>query len=302
MKPSFTPLRYPGGKTWLFGYVKAFLEFHEIDLGTVVEPFAGSASISVGLLQNNLADEAYICEKDPLISSFWASALEDNEELVESVESLRVSMDTWWKFRKYLASDALKKFGRMEMATACVFYNRANYSGILKAGPLGGKRQKSKYTIKCRFNKEYINKKIVSLGRLYGKLHVHQGDGTEFIQKLSKRRHTEDLLFYVDPPYYDAGRVLYRDYFNDEDHVRLANALKVLRKPWLLSYDDAEFIRGIYADAKQQFVYTDRQAGNLRRGVRELLLSNRKIPPFCSDFTQMEKALIRELAEIAQQC
>ena len=300
MKPSFTPLRYPGGKSWLFEYVSAFLEFHDIHLGTVVEPFAGSASISVGLLKNKLADEAYICEKDPLISSFWDVALTANDELIENVRRLSVSISTWKKFKKYLRPDAVTRFSTMELATAFVFYNRTNYSGILKAGPIGGKRQESKYNIKCRFNKEYVCQKIATLDSLSGKIHVIRGDGIRFIREYSRRSHGEDQFFYIDPPYYDAGKVLYRNYFEVEDHIRLANTLEPLTEPWLLSYDDVDFIHHTYEGTKLQFVYSDRQAGNLRREVRELLLSNKEIPPICADFTQMESVMGEELSNAWQ--
>ena len=90
--------------------------------------------------------------------------------------------------------------------------------------------------------------------------------------------------------------MLYRNYFEVEDHIRLANTLEPLTEPWLLSYDDVDFIRNIYEGTKLQFVYSDRQAGNLRREVRELLLSNKKIPPICADFTQMESVMGEELS------
>ncbi len=279
MKQSITPLRFPGGKSWLLEYVKSFLKFHNLKDASVIEPFAGSASISIGLLEDGIIEKAYICESDPLIVSFWLSVLEDNEELVELVKSVNVSIDTWWAFKKYLEPDAINKFSRIELALAFIFYNRTNYSGIIKAGPLGGKKQRSNYKIGCRFNKEQINKKIRNLRKFSEKLQVFHDDGVEFMKRARSLSKTDNLFFYVDPPYYKTGRQLYRDYFTEKDHLNLANYLTKVDLPWLLSYDDSEFIKNIYTKTNQTYVYTDYQSRHNGRSIKELLISNYRIPP-----------------------
>ena len=279
MKPSITPLRYPGGKTWLIPYINKFLEFHSISPGTIIEPFAGSASVTIGLLSSNLMKTGIICEKDPLIIAFWNSALNHNAELCESVLNLDVTMDTWWDFKRYIAPESSLHYGTVDLATAFIFYNRTNYSGIINAGPIGGKSQKSSYKLSCRFNKERIIAKIKHLEAYSGRISVVSDDGIELIRRYQKRAEADDLFFYIDPPYYGAGKVLYRDYFRDTEHTELAKTVKTLNSPWLVSYDENEFIRQLYAGSESNYVYTDYQAGHLRRGVREMLFSNRKIPP-----------------------
>ncbi len=61
-------------------------------------------------------------------------------------------METWYEFRKYLAKDSTQKYKEIDLGVAFLFYNRTNYSEIIEAGPLGGKRQLSKYKMQCRFN------------------------------------------------------------------------------------------------------------------------------------------------------
>lgn len=278
MKPSVTPLRYPGGKTWLLGYVKEFLEFHKLEPRVVVEPYAGSASISVGLLRVGLVHEAYISEKDPLIVAFWNAVLENNDELVEYVSTLEISMDMWFSSRKYLSYDSAEKYGTIELAGAFLFFNRTNYSGIIKGGPLGGKKQESPYKLDCRFNRKRIIERIRNLQSLEGRLHVSERDGIDFMKKMTLTG-SEEMIFYIDPPYYEAGRNLYRYYFTDKEHEELSAFLTTLELPWLLSYDDAEFIRALYKKKTKIPVYTDYQSGYLKKDVRELLISNYIIPP-----------------------
>ena len=278
MKPTVTPLRYPGGKTWLLPYINDFLKFHKVQLGTVVEPFAGSASVSIGLLRSGMADDAVLYEKDPLLVSFWKSVLYNNENFVDAIKNLNISMDTWYDFKKYLTKDAPKKYNDLELGLAFLFYNRTNYSGIITAGPIGGRRQLSKYSIRCRFNPNRIIKKVNQLSILRDRIEIIHGDGREYLRKFIKIQ-DDNIFFYVDPPYYDAGKALYRNFFSPEDHVQLEEILTHIESPWLASYDDADFIRELYKSSRSKYVYTDYQAGNLKRGARELLLSNFRIPP-----------------------
>ncbi len=279
MKPAITPLRYPGGKTWLLGYVKEFLHFHNLESKIIVEPFAGSASISIGLLRDNLVKEAYIAEKDPIIVSFWNAVLYRNDDLAEYISTLEVTLDTWFALKKYLSLTSTTNYNQVEVAGAFLFYNRTNYSGIIKAGPLGGKKQRSSYKLDCRFNKRRIIDRIRGLKCLEGRLRVVEKDGLVFMQDMASSI-PDDLFLYVDPPYYVAGKNLYRFYFNDEDHVKLSRFLMNLDIPWLLSYDDSVFISDLYKSSRGKMpIYTDNQAGCLKKGVKEFLFSNRVIPP-----------------------
>jgi DNA adenine methylase len=55
-------------------------------------------------------------------------------------------------FKKYLEKGATARYSGFELGLAFLFFNRTNYSGIINAGPIGGKRQLSKYKMQCRFN------------------------------------------------------------------------------------------------------------------------------------------------------
>jgi DNA adenine methylase len=175
----------------------------------------------------------------------------------------------------------MPKHNEIELAGAFLFLNRTSYSGILKAGPLGGKNQASKYKIDCRFNKIAIAKKISEIARLEDKIHIVESDGLEFMKKMATAS-VNNPLFYVDPPYYGAGKLLYRHYFEEQDHVNLSHFLKFFNLPWLLSYDNAEFIKNLYEGSQSFFVYTHYHSGHFKKGVKELLISNKPIPPFKS--------------------
>lgn len=54
-----------------------------------------------------------------------------------------------------------------------------------------------------------------------------------------------DALFYVDPPYYGTEGY-YQALFTPQDHVRLNETLKNTKGKFILSYNDCDFVRGLY--------------------------------------------------------
>ena len=57
----------------------------------------------------------------------------------------------------------------------------------------------------------------------------------------------ENSFFYCDPPYYETEGH-YEVEFAKDDHVRLRDTLAELKGKWLVSYNDCEYIRELYAD------------------------------------------------------
>lgn len=65
-------------------------------------------------------------------------------------------------------------------------------------------------------------------------------------QRILKNYDKSDALFYLDPPYYKTEKY-YPDRFMPEDHVRLKEALDAIKGKFVLSYNDCEYIRELYA-------------------------------------------------------
>ncbi len=279
MIPSVTPLRYPGSKTWLVEYINKFLEFNNMEPEIIAEPYAGSGAVAISLLKEGKIEKAFLNEKDPMIVAFWKSILSHPDELIEKIETTEISLVTWKDFRKYLAVDAHRKYSTVDLGFAFFFFNRTNFSGILSGGPLGGQRQQSEYSIACRFKRDYLVEKVRKMGDLRGKIKVYQNDGIHFMRKIQKDLSIREVVYYVDPPYFKSGRDLYRKWFTEEDHIKLSEFLKSFEYPWLLSYDDSEFIKMLYKESKSQQIYADYQAWRYKKNVKELLFSNNVIPP-----------------------
>ncbi|OMD99995.1 hypothetical protein BSK64_24495 [Paenibacillus odorifer] len=277
-----SPLRYPGGKTELGPYVEKVISNNGLEDCHFYEPFAGGSSISLHLLQLGLVSKVTLIEYDPLIFSFWTCVFQHTDELCDLIERTDITIETWNDMEKYRGIDVPISTKILELGFAGLFFNRTNFSGIIKAGPIGGQTQESNYKINCRFNKARIVNTIRLLSVFRDRVDVKWTDAIQFIHNFNKQKISERTFLYVDPPYYGKGKSLYRKFFNDQDHIKLSKALSKLSAPWLLSYDNCKFISHLYEyqnnDLKQQSLFFDYSAGGTKK-EKELLISNLEIPP-----------------------
>lgn len=276
-----SPLRYPGGKSALSGYIADVLEANLLTSCTLYEPYVGGGSVSLDLLERGYISKAVWLEKDPLVFAFWHSLINRGYELYDEVEALDVSIETWNTFQSFRKVTELPENEEelLRLGIAGLFFNRTNFSGILKAGPIGGRQQLSDYPIDCRFKKVRILHLIKYLYEKFSRhIEIHYGDAVTFLENNNDEINDGFSFVYIDPPYYKEGKNLYRYYYQDVDHIRLAEHISHQEYPWLISYDDDAFIRELYRNNGIQQIYLDYTIKSSRKGM-ELLISNLEIPP-----------------------
>lgn len=99
-------------------------------------------------------------------------------------------------------------------------------------------------------------------------------------QRLIENYDQEEAFFYCDPPY--VGTESYyknKKTFDLNDHKRLYKTLKGVKGKFLLSYNDCEFVRNLYADFRivesDEFNYTlGANVHKKKKSVRELFIMN----------------------------
>lgn len=269
-----SPLRYPGGKSDFA--LTAFEIISQCGLKgySLVEPYAGSAAVSLALLNAEVVPDITLVERDPLVFSLWRAITSHTDELIERFLDLPITIDTWHRLRPLLVEDAPTKKNIVDLALAGLFFNRSNFSGILNAGPIGGLKQESVYTIDCRTNKDDIVCRILTIAAFSDRIKVQHGDA---IDCLDSYKSNTKVLFYIDPPYFEKGELLYRHSYKLGDHKRLSRALAEVKFPWFLSYDPHHVIEFLYEKffvKKVKFQYSARSPKN----HEELLISNFEIP------------------------
>jgi DNA adenine methylase len=241
------PLRYPGSKSRFYKQFRDF--FCQLNLSgrRIVEPYAGSASISLSLLADGLVTSAQLIERDPLIFSFWKSVFLHTEELVDAIKEIPVNMESWADIRKNLHVTEPDESRTVELGLAGLFLNRTNFSGVLHAGPIGGASQSSSYAVDCRFNKDEIISRIEIISKYREKVDVCFGDAVDFLKK-NRDDPKKEAIYYIDPPYFKEGKKLYRHYYDTAEHTALARTLAESHFDWILSYDAHHVIEHLYAD------------------------------------------------------
>ena len=278
---SLSPLRYPGGKALLAIYISGVIEENYLTGCTLYEPYAGGASVSLKLLKLGFIGEAVLVERDPLVYAFWWSVLNTPSELCSGIVACPVNLATWHELlpTRDVRDPFDTHYSLLQLGLAGLFYNRTNFSGIIGAGPIGGKSQTSAYKIDCRFNKDKIIRQIEDLQVCAERIKVHFGDALHFLRSHAEEISSGFTFTYVDPPYYLQGSKLYRHSYEDAQHVDLANFIRSQGYPWVLSYDDHPRIRELYATTKSvQPIYLDYKVKSNRR-AQELVISNLVIPP-----------------------
>lgn len=284
--PLRSPLRYPGSKRRLASYVRQMLDLNNCRPSLYVEPFAGGASVGLQLMQYDVVDKVIFMDVDPWVASFWKTVFFDSDWLIEKIESTKVTLELWKELK------ASKPRSIRDQAWTCFYLNRTSFSGILedKAGPLGGREQKSNYKIDCRFTSKNLIKRIEKIAsyqeKVYAVWNCSWKDGIEKIKIAQKNKNLpkENIFYYLDPPFFEKAEYLYRYYFQKKDHRELRNSLVKMKDKWILSYDYSEQVNLLYGDAiKNQTndtnhhhvdIYYSLSILSERRIAKEVILSN----------------------------
>lgn len=200
--------------------------------------FVGGGSIAIAVAKEFPKLQINVNDINPNISAFWRviAGSADLQPLVEKV-SIQPTLELFLKLR------GREPWGLIEKAYYAIFFNRCTFSGIEKSGPIGGMKQESEYTVDCRYNKEKIIRSLYELRDLFrDRLTVSRLHFDRYFHTFG-----ELGTFYLDPPYYEKGHQLYKHYMVKGEHTLLRNTLEGIDN-WLLSYDNAPFIRELYSD------------------------------------------------------
>lgn len=236
-----TPLRYPGSKNKIRGYLQHLVEVNGTKI--YIEPYVGGGSVAMRLLLDGVVDKVVINDFDRSVYAFWHSVFFDTDVLVDKIRRTSITIDEWHKQRSIL-NNGIEDL--VDLGFAMLFCNRTNRSGILTAGVIGGLEQKGTYKLDCRFNKEKLIKMIEELSLYKGRVEVHNKDAVELLT--SGDYDFKDALIFLDPPYFDKGRRLYVKSYTTDCHVGLAKVLKgsLQGAKWVLTYDKVPDIARLY--------------------------------------------------------
>lgn len=176
---NFSPLRYPGGKNKTYEYVKYLVENNDID--TYIEPFCGGAAVALKLLLNNDVKKIMLNDFDRSIYAMWYSILYDTDKFINKVRKAVFSIEEWDRQQNIQKEKSTVDILTLGFST--FYLNRTNRSGIIQAGPIGGRQQLGNYKMDCRYNSDALVKKIELIAKNRNRIKLYNLDAIEFIKK-----------------------------------------------------------------------------------------------------------------------
>lgn len=270
-----SPLRYPGGKTKLYKYVKSIIEVNNLIGETYIEPFAGGSGLALKLLMNNDVKRIVINDLDPAIYAFWYCVLNSPEQMCNFVATVPLTVDEWDKQHFIYVNQ--QDYTQLELAQATLFLNRTNVSGIITGGVIGKRDQTGKYKIDARFNRTELIRKIRAISDLSSRIHLYNLDAVDFLR--NELCHYYKTFINFDPPYVVKGGQLYKNAFTEEDHRLLRNQIAQCNRKWMVTYDICDFIDNLYSNFNGSTVDIYYSANGNKKAKEYVFFSDNLILP-----------------------
>lgn len=245
MAITYTPLRYPGGKTAYASLLSEVISLNHLNDVVLVEPYAGGAGASIKLLMEGTVSRLILNDLDPAIYAFWWSVLNATNKLIMMIEEIPLTIDEWRKQREI--SRHKDSSDLLTLGFSTLYMNRCNRSGILTANPIGGIKQNGTYKIDARFNKDGIIKKVKAIAEKSSLIELRNTSCEQLLVGFKKRKNTSNLLVFLDPPYFQKGPSLYLNHYADKDHEKLSALILSCDFNWILSYDCHAEIQRLYS-------------------------------------------------------
>lgn len=118
------------------------------------------------------------------------------------------------------------------------------------------------------------------LGELLQKIHHRLQrvtiENLPYDQLILQKDH-EDMLFYLDPPYYQCENYYGKDIFSRDDFIKLRDILKNIKGKFILSLNDVPQVREIFADfnfIEKKIRWSLSQTSNKDHLGNELIITN----------------------------
>ncbi len=257
--PQRSPFRYAGGKTWLVPTVRRWLN-GEVD--KLIEPFCGGGTVGLTAAAENLANSIIMIEKDEEVAAVWEVIFSNSEWLIDKILTFQMTHENVNK----ILHDEPKSI--KELAFRTIIKNRTFHGGILAKGAGLIKQGENGKGLTSRWYPVTIARRIKNIAANKCKIKFIRGDAFDYF---SPDNYTQNTYYFIDPPYYTAGKRLYT--LSDIDHEDLFCCVSNLKCHFLLTYDKNDYILSLVERHKLQWRTIPMQTTHLTKKY-ELLISD----------------------------
>ncbi|MBP3883543.1 MAG: DNA adenine methylase [Olsenella sp.] len=242
MPATYTPVRYPGGKTKIYPTVDSIIEANGLEGCAYAEAFCGGCGLAIKLLVRERVSRLLLNDIDPAVYSMWDVIVNRPDELCRFISEVPLTVEEWRTHHgRLLEADAPSP----GLGKSAFYLNRTNRSGILRGGPIGGKGQTGRYGIGARFNRKNLCEKIRKISSHAENIRIYNMDASRFIDDVLANE-TGQVFANFDPPYVEKGPGLYANSFTESDHKALAQKISSCAFPWIVTYDAVPLVDRAY--------------------------------------------------------
>ena len=197
--PQRSPLRYPGGKTWLIPHIRAWLQQIQPKPDRLIEPFAGGAIVSLTAVMEDLAQECVLSELDPSVAAFWQATLNHNQELRQKILHFVPTREAVEEIQNSNPETTLDEGFRS------LVLNRTRRGGILAKGASLSRTGENGKGLASRWYPNTIISRLECIDQHSSRISFRQGDGLELLER-ELARSSEEKVVFADPPYTYGGK------------------------------------------------------------------------------------------------
>lgn len=226
--PMRSPFRYAGGKTWLVPQIRAWLNHRGGKDKELLEPFTGGGIVSLTAIFEGLMGAVTMVELDEDVAAVWQVVTSDDALwLADRIMTFELTLES--------AREAIGQSNSSlrDKAFATIVKNRVNRGGILAEGASFVKQGENGKGIRSRWYPATLKRRILEIYHLRNKIRFIHDDAFKILRGNEAR---SDMVYFIDPPYVQAGSRLYRH--SEIDHLALFDQANRLVGDFLMTYDD----------------------------------------------------------------
>lgn len=271
--PQRSPLRYPGGKTWLVPHVRRWLGSFPAPASfprLLVEPFAGGGIVSLTAVMEYLAHRAVMVELDRDVAAFWRATLESPSELVSRVRDFSLTRASVERLTRQPPQSV------QEHGFRTLVLNRTRRGGILAPGAALVREGENGAGVRSRWYPDTIARRIEAIAEWSDRLLFLEGDGVQVMEMMGA---APGAVFFIDPPYTASGgkRAGSRLYAHSiVDHKRIFKTLANCQADFLMTYDCSDEIMDLVEQYGFHGAVVNMKSGHHVQ-LPELLITRREV-------------------------
>ena len=272
--PQRSPLRYPGGKTWLVPHIRVWLAAIEAPQ-LLIEPFAGGGISSLTAVMENLVSHCLMVEVDQDVAAFWVTALHNTDQIISRIDEFTPTHDNIYNMeRQHLRTVTDRGFRTLVL-------NRTRRGGILARGAATIRTGENGRGITSRWYPDTIKQRLTAISDHAARIDFLAANGITILEQRLAEGLPMGTAVFADPPYTavgkQAGRRLYTH--NSVDHPHLFDVLAQLAAQGceiMATYDESPEILTLVDQYDFHAVRVIMKNTHHNR-VPELVITNRRV-------------------------